>query len=129
MDPIMFNYMIRNLAYDLPVLGKWFFLQDVKKIIPTLKYSDLKYNSGDGGIRPQIVNSETRQLEMGDAQVVGDNVIFNITPSPGASTCLANAYRDAKKIAEFFPGKIIFDDKAWEEDFVVHPEHVELAHK
>lgn len=125
-DKIMALYMLRNLAYDLWVIGKWVFLQDAKKIIPTLKYSDLKYNSGTGGIRPQIVNTETGNLEMGDAKVVGDNVIFSITPSPGASTCLSTALFIIQEVVDFLPEKIKFNQKAWEEDFKTKPEPVEL---
>jgi malate dehydrogenase (quinone) len=126
-DTVMFGYMAKNLLYDLPILGKWFFLKQVQKIIPNLKYSDLKYNSGSGGIRPQIVNTKTMTLEMGDAQVLGRNVIFNVTPSPGASVCLANAYKDAKQVCEFLGAKFYY--RKWEEDHITHPEHVELEHQ
>ena len=53
-----------------------------------------KFSKGIGGTRPQIVNNSLRKLEMGEAKIVGDKIIFNITPSPGASTCLGNAYTD-----------------------------------
>ena len=33
---------------------------------------------------------------MGEAKLSGEKIIFNITPSPGASTCLGNAYADTK---------------------------------
>lgn len=125
-DPIMFTYMAKNLLYDLPIVGKWFFLQDARKIIPTLKYSDLVYNAGFGGIRPQIVNTETRTLEMGDAQVVGRNILFNVTPSPGASVCLANAYKDTKQICDMLG--VAFHAKSWEGDYAFHPDHAELVH-
>ena len=45
---------------------------------------------------------------MGEAKLTGDNIIFNITPSPGASTCLGNAYSDTSKIIEFLGGKFKF---------------------
>ena len=63
--------------------------------------SELKYAKRYGGTRPQIVNNTTRKLEMGEAKLSGDKIIFNITPSPGASTCLGNAYSDTSKILSF----------------------------
>ena len=68
--------------------------------------------------RPQIVNNTTRKLEMGEAKLSGDRIIFNITPSPGASTCLGNAYSDTFKIIEFLGGKYSFNSKAFEKDLM-----------
>ena len=62
-----------------------------------------KLRRGAGGIRPQIVNLNNGELEMGDKTIVGDRVIFNTTPSPGASVCLQNAERDALRLMEFMP--------------------------
>lgn len=125
-DPVMSGYMAHNMLYTLPMAGKWFFLQTARKIIPTLQYSDLVFHQGKG-MRPQIVNTLTGKLEMGDAQILGDNAIFNVTPSPGASVSLPNGYRDALKVMEFFKGEYEFNSEKWQEDFSHHPEHVELA--
>jgi len=54
---------------------------------------------------------------MGEAKLLGDKSIFNITPSPGASTCLRNAEDDAKKIIEFLGGKYKFNHKKFLKDF------------
>ena len=83
-----------------------------------MKLDELKYANGIGGTRPQIVNNTTRKLEMGEAKLTGDNIIFNITPSPGASTCLGNAYSDTMKIIEFSGGKFRFDKVAFEKDLM-----------
>ena len=101
-DPIIFKYVLKNVFYDFPVIGKRLFVKEIKKIVPTLKYSDLEYKKGYGGIRPQVVNWKKMKLQMGDAKIYGENIIFNITPSPGASVCLKNAELDMRKILVFF---------------------------
>jgi malate dehydrogenase (quinone) len=92
------------------------FIREIRKIVPTITVSELKFAKGIGGTRPQIVNNTTRKLEMGEAKLTGDNIIFNITPSPGASTCLGNAYADVQKIVEFLGDKYTFSKEAFEKD-------------
>ncbi len=97
----LFGYVIKNVCYDVPLIGPYLFLREARVIVPTLSYRNLKLRKGAGGIRPQIVNLETGELEMGDKTIVGENCIFNTTPSPGASVCLLNAHRDAEHVARF----------------------------
>lgn len=117
-DKILFTYIFMNFLYDLPYVGKRLFIKEVRKIVPLLKIEELKYAKGIGGTRPQIVNNTTRKLEMGEAKLEGDKIIFNITPSPGASTCLGNAYSDASKIVGFLDNKFRFNKEAFEKDLV-----------
>jgi malate dehydrogenase (quinone) len=117
-DWTILKYLLTNLLYDMPFIGKRAFLKEVKKIVPQVKLKELKYAKKVGGTRPQIVNNNTRKLEMGEAKIVGKNIIFNITPSPGASTCLGNAFNDVQKIMEFFNGEFSFDSRAFEEDLI-----------
>ena len=100
-DPIIFKYIALNFIYDFPIVGKRLFIKEVRKIIPSIKLNNLSYARGYGGVRPQIVNLNTQALEMGEAKIQGDRIIFNITPSPGASTCLQNALEDTEKIMSF----------------------------
>jgi len=100
-DPIIFKYIALNFIYDFPIIGKRLFIKEVKKIIPSIKLQDLSYAKGYGGVRPQVVNLNTQALEMGEAKIVGDQIIFNITPSPGASTCLQNALEDTQRLIDF----------------------------
>lgn len=113
-DPVLLPYVLRNLVYDLPNLGTRAFLPQVKKVVPTATFEDLEPARGYGGIRPQIVDTENRSLDMGEATIEGEDVIFNITPSPGASTCLQNAKRDAKSVVEFLDGDYAFDEAAFD---------------
>ena len=76
------------------------------------------FAKGVGGTRPQIINNSTRKLEMGEAKIVGDKIIFNITPSPGASTCLGNAYEDTLKLMDFLDHKFKFNKELFENDLV-----------
>jgi malate dehydrogenase (quinone) len=112
----LLGYVLVNTLYDLPFIGTWAFLSEARKIIPTLRYRELHIRKGAGGIRPQLVNLTTGQLEMGDKTLVGRNSIFNTTPSPGASVCLANAIRDAHRVVEFFGGSVRIDDAAIERE-------------
>lgn len=108
-DPFFLQYIVMNFLYDLPLIGKLLFINEVKKIVPSVQLKDLKLAKGYGGIRPQIVNLNTQKLEMGEAKIVGDKIIFNITPSPGASTCLQNAEDDTNRIISFLGEKYTFD--------------------
>ncbi|MFQ5621672.1 MAG: FAD-dependent oxidoreductase, partial [Candidatus Nanoarchaeia archaeon] len=110
-DWTLLRYVVRQFTYDLPFIGKRRFIKEVRKIVPTLKLSQLRYRKGYGGIRPQIVDTNEMRLVMGDAMLEGDNIIFNITPSPGASVCLQNAYIDTKKVMKMFRGKFRFNEK------------------
>ena len=117
-DKVLFNYIVINVLYDLPFIGKRLFIKQIRKIVPSLKLSELKYARGVGGTRPQIVNNTTRKLEMGEAKLSGDKIIFNITPSPGASTCLGNAYSDTIQIIGFLGNKFKFNKEAFEKDLM-----------
>ncbi len=100
-DPIIFKYIALNFIYDFPLIGKILFIKEVKKIIPSIQLQDLSYAKGYGGVRPQVVNLNTQALEMGEAKIIGEQIIFNITPSPGASTCLQNALEDTQRLIDF----------------------------
>jgi malate dehydrogenase (quinone) len=117
-DKVLLLYVFKNFLYDLPFIGKRLFIKEIRMIVPNIKLNELKYVKGLGGTRPQIVNNTTRKLEMGEAKLTGENIIFNITPSPGASTCLGNAYTDTAMIMEFFGGKYSFNKEAFEKDLI-----------
>ncbi|WP_049900698.1 FAD-dependent oxidoreductase [Natrinema sp. J7-1] len=112
-DRILLPYVLRNLVYDLPNVGRKQFLPHVQKVVPSVELEDIERAKGYGGVRPQIVDTKNKSLDMGEAKIVGDDVIFNITPSPGASTCLKNAMRDTHTVLEFLDGEYEFDEKAF----------------
>ncbi len=93
------NYIGRNFMYEVPILGRRLFAKEVQKIIPSLTPSNLKFAKGFGGLRPQVIDKDKEQLVLGEAHIhTKEGLIFNITPSPGASTCLHNAKQDIQKI-------------------------------
>lgn len=111
-----FKFLVKNALYDLPFLGKRFFLPNIKKIAPSVKISDIRKAKGFGGMRLQRVDTETHKLELGEGKIIGDNIIFNMTPSPGASVCLFNGAKDSELIVDFFDNKYKFDKDAMEND-------------
>ncbi len=52
---------------------------------------------------------------MGEAVIVGDNIIFYTTPSPGASVCWWNARSAAQHLAKFRGDPKIFDQRKFDE--------------
>lgn len=121
-DKVIFNYLMKNVVYDIPSIGKRYFLKEVRKIVPGIKLGEIKFAKGIGGTRPQIINNSARKLEMGEAKIAGEKIIFNITPSPGASTCLGNAYEDTVKVMDFLNHKFSFNKEKFEHDLVLAPD-------
>ncbi|OYR44416.1 FAD-dependent oxidoreductase [Halorubrum sp. Ea8] len=119
-DRILFPYVVRNLVYDIPEIGKRAFLPDVQKVVPSVDADDIERAKGYGGVRPQIVDTENRELDMGEAKITGDGVLFNITPSPGASTALKNAMTDVQTVLDFFDADHEFDEAAFREATIEH---------
>jgi malate dehydrogenase (quinone) len=121
-DKILFKYIFTNFFYDWPYIGKRMFIKEIRKIVPNIRLEELTYvkraKGRVGGARPQIVNNTTKKLELGEAKLVGDNIIFNITPSPGASTCMGNAYKDITKVIEFLGDNYTFNNEAFEKDLM-----------
>jgi len=117
-DRILLPYVLENLVYDLPKVGPKAFLPHVQKVVPSVELEDIERAKGYGGVRPQIVDTKQKSLDMGEAKIVGDDIIFNITPSPGASTCLKNAMRDTHTIVDFFDGEYEFDEAAFRADTI-----------
>lgn len=115
-DPEIRRTMLKNVVYGMPLIGKKRFLQnEVQKIVPSLKLSDLKFAEDAGGIRPQVIDTNKKRILMGELKITGNGVIFNMTPSPGATACLRTAYEDVGDIVRFLGAK--FDKNRFEQDF------------
>jgi len=101
------NYMMKNILFEIPLLRKGLFLKDARKIVPDMKFRDIKFAHQVGGIRPQLIHKDQRELMMGEAKIdTGVGAIFNMTPSPGATCCLENAEVDMRSVAEFLGANI-----------------------
>lgn len=89
-----------NVAYKVPALGKYLFLKnEAARIVPSLKYSDLRFDRKVGGIRPQIIDENMRFFTLGASKIRGEGALFIITPSPGATSSLQSAIDDTMYIA------------------------------
>lgn len=116
-DSTIRNYILRNFLFEIPYVGKKYFIKDARKLIPSLQRSDIKYAKGFGGVRPQVLDKKNRVLMLGEASVnPKTGILFNMTPSPGATSCLGNAWRDIKIVCEHI-GKNYYEDK-FNEDLV-----------
>lgn len=86
----------------MPWLNKHLFVKQARKIVPSLQLSDIEYASGFGGVRPQVLDKKQRKLLLGEASIdTGEGIVFNMTPSPGATSCLGNARRDVKTVCAY----------------------------
>ncbi len=111
------RYMIKNVMYEIPVIRKWLFLKEVRKIVPSIKYSELEYAKGFGGMRPQLIDKKNRKLIMGEAKIdTGDGAVFNMTPSPGGTSCVENAEIDMRTIVKHLGATI--DEEAFKKDLL-----------
>jgi len=103
------NYILTNIMFEVPLLRTRLFQKYVQKIIPSMPLSDLSFAKKIGGIRPVIIDKKNRVLHLGEAKISpGNGVIFNMTPSPGATSCLGNAENDVRIISEYL--KCEFDE-------------------
>jgi malate dehydrogenase (quinone) len=118
LDPVRFTYLLENMLYELPWIGDRMFLKNVRKIIPSIKISDVEKAVGFGGMRLQRVDTDSGELQLGEGKIIGDNIIFNMTPSPGASVCLYNAMRDIDQIMLFSKGTFTFDKQRMQQDLI-----------
>ncbi len=104
------NYILRNFLYEVPGIGKKFFIKEAQKIIPSLRVEDLTYASGFGGIRPQVLDKKAKKLVLGERKIKsGEGITFNMTPSPGATSCMRNALIDMLEITEYLNAEIRMD--------------------
>lgn len=105
------NYLFKNFAYEIPCINRRLFVKAVRKIVPSLAYEDVRYARNFGGVRPQVLDKTSGRLMLGEAGInTGEGISFNMTPSPGATSCMANALRDAREVCAFL-GRKFNEDK------------------
>ncbi len=105
---VLSRFIVKNFFYDWPLIGKWLYLRQMRKIVPALRQRDIKLGKGLGGLRPQIVNTRTHEMLMGESTIVEPGIIFNTTPSPGASVSLRNAEKNVQEIIRFLGDGYVF---------------------
>lgn len=111
------NYIFRNFLFEIPYFNKKLFVKDARKIVPSLQLEDIEYAKGFGGVRPQVLDKKNKKLMLGEASInPGTGIVFNMTPSPGATSCLGNAERDTKLVCEHL-GKTFYEER-FEKDLI-----------
>ncbi|PJF46467.1 MAG: malate:quinone oxidoreductase, partial [Candidatus Thermofonsia Clade 3 bacterium] len=95
------RYALRNLLYEVPGLRTHAFVHEAAKILPGLRASELRPARGCGGLRPQLIDKRAQRLYFGPAWIGGEGISFQVTPSPGASSCLAQAVEEAGRITAY----------------------------
>lgn len=96
-DDEMIGFYLKNMSYKLPFVGTKNFAEGpARHIMPTIKASDLEFIPGAGGLRPQPLNKKTGKLQMGTGKFFSQHAIYDLTPSPGASSSLRNGILNAK---------------------------------
>jgi malate dehydrogenase (quinone) len=109
------NYILKNFMFEVPYIRQRLFLKDARKIVPTLQLEDLTFAKHIGGIRPVMIDKTKRRLHLGEAKInPGNGIIFNMTPSPGATSCLQNGEQDLRIIAQYLGCEI--DEQRLEQD-------------
>ena len=117
------NYIFKNFLFEVPFIRRLLFLHDARKIVPDLELKELEFAKGIGGVRPVMIDKLNRKLHLGEAKInPGTGIIFNMTPSPGATSCLGNAETDMRIIAEYLGCRIDearFHNELWNPESTV----------
>ncbi len=114
-------YMAKNFLYEVPVVRRVLFAKEIQKIIPTIGANDIEFAENVGGLRPQIIDKIKKELVFSDGKIVTkEPILFNVTPSPGATSCLNSAMIDAKRVSNFLNKK--FDEKKFTKELITEDE-------
>jgi malate dehydrogenase (quinone) len=106
-EPDIRNYILRNFLYEVPGLNRRLFVREIQKIVPSIGAADITYAEGFGGVRPQLIDKPAGKLRMGEAKISnGAGLIFNMTPSPGGTSCLGSGEADMRTIAAHLGARI-----------------------
>jgi len=119
-DKTIRRYIFKNFLEEIPVMGKKIFIRDARKIIPSLHVNDIKFAEGYGGMRPQIIDKINKELLLGEAKIEENGIIFNMTPSPGATTSLAIALKDTHSICKYL--EVEFDAEKYQTEIETQQE-------
>jgi malate dehydrogenase (quinone) len=112
------DFILRNVLYEVPGLNRHLFVKEIRKIVPDIEARDIEYAKGFGGIRPQLIDRNARELKMGEVKIIdGQGIVFNITPSLGGTSCLGNAEQDMRLVADHLGARV--DWHAFEQELLM----------
>lgn len=115
----LLTFGAKNVLYELPYAGKWFFARmEARRIFPTIRARDLALAQGAGGIRGQLIDLRTGALMKAERILPPDGVHANCipSPSPGASKCLGNAIESVRNHVAWLGPKYTFDETGMRAD-------------
>lgn len=99
--------LVRHLFFRMPVLGPMRFARALQEMVPRIQARDIEFVAETGGIRPQVIDKSQRALRLEDTRILdGAGLIFNITPSPGGTSCLWHAEQDMRYLAGYLGARI-----------------------
>lgn len=104
---------LKNVLYELPLVGVYFFAAlAARKIVPSIRASDLRIAKGAGGIRGQLVDLTTGKLMKAERILAPKGTRCNCipAPSPGASKCLGGAIVSVRNHVEWLGTGYVFDE-------------------
>jgi len=105
-----FRFILEQFGYKIPILGTHLYMKQIRKIVPSAEAKSVRLVKEYGGLRPQVLDIKKMGMNMGEAKVHGWNAIFDITPSPGASTALKNGEENTRALVKML-GKKFYDAK------------------
>jgi malate dehydrogenase (quinone) len=122
----LLRFNLRNLLFVVPWIGRRLFARRIRRIVPSLRVADLEKGRHTGGVRPQVVDLKSREIDFGEKKIHDHEGagIFVITPSPGASISLASALADVQLLFGEHPELGAFDTRAFLRDIGLE-EHLE----
>ena len=111
------DYILRNFLYEIPRLSRHLIIKEIRRIVPSIDAADITHAEGFGGVRPQLIDTGTGRLKMGEIKIAnGAGLIFNMTPSPGGTSCLGSGEQDMRTLAGYLGARI--DEQAFERELL-----------
>ena len=126
-EPDVRKHMLRNFLYEVPGLNRRLIIRDIRKIVPSLNASDITYAhdlaGSFGGVRPHLIDRTQGTLVMDKTKLDdGAGLIFNMTPSPGGTSCLCSGEQDMRAVAHRLGARI--DEQALAQELFMGYEDV-----
>ncbi|KAF4746671.1 hypothetical protein FOZ63_017386 [Perkinsus olseni] len=112
----LIGYALAQMTYEAPLLGEHqYAINEAGRLVPAIARGRVRLSPawGFGGVRPQLLDTRKKTLLMGAGKIIEPevpNMIFNITPSPGATVCLASALSDALRICDNLGAEFDYDE-------------------
>ncbi|KAF4674615.1 hypothetical protein FOL47_009006 [Perkinsus chesapeaki] len=110
--PHLIGYALAQMTYEAPMLGEHqYAINEAGRLVPAIGKGSIRLYpaQGFGGVRPQLLDTQARTLVTIVTPELS-NVVFNITPSPGATVCLANALSDALRVCAELGAEFYYED-------------------